>query len=182
MNLRKIAPLIAALSLALPSLALAQHVGWDGHDRHPTPRIERAPAAPSGRGYGRPAPPPYRPPGYGAPTYAPRGYGGQGYGGQGYDAPTYDGYGRGDRYDEGPSPAYGRSYYVPAPRYAPPPGEGRWRRGEVLPPSYRALAIADYGRFHLRRPPRGYYWCRNGDEFLLVAAASGLIFDVISGD
>jgi Ni/Co efflux regulator RcnB len=42
--------------------------------------------------------------------------------------------------------------------------------------------ISDYGRYHLRRPPRGYYWYRAGDDFVLVAVATGMIFDVIGAE
>lgn len=68
-------------------------------------------------------------------------------------------------------------------RHAMPPGAayGRWRRGQVLPPAYRGAVVSDFGRYHLRRPPRGYYWVHEGDDFVLVAMGTGLIFDVISG-
>lgn len=88
-----------------------------------------------------------------------------------------------DRYGYGrPGPAYiPRAYPQPffQQRYAPPPTYGRWRRGQFLPPSSRGYAISDYTRYHLRRPPRGYYWCRSGSDFILVAVATGLIFEVI---
>ena len=32
---------------------------------------------------------------------------------------------------------------------------GRWRRGQVFPPAYRAGVVDDYYRYHLRRPPPG---------------------------
>lgn len=74
--------------------------------------------------------------------------------------------------------------------YGPPPQEmwGRpgfslgfsdWRRGGYLPPYYRSWTVDDYGRWGLRRPPYGYHWVRVGDDYLLVAIATGLIFDVV---
>ncbi|MBS0410832.1 MAG: RcnB family protein [Proteobacteria bacterium] len=74
--------------------------------------------------------------------------------------------------------------------YGPPPQEmwGRpgfslgfsdWRRGGYLPPYYRGWTVDDYGRWGLRRPPYGYHWVRVGDDYLLVAIATGLIFDVV---
>jgi Ni/Co efflux regulator RcnB len=50
-----------------------------------------------------------------------------------------------------------------------------------MPPGARGEIVQDYGRYHLRRPPPGYYWYRNGDDFVLAAVASGLIFEVITG-
>ncbi|MBV9511449.1 MAG: RcnB family protein [Caulobacteraceae bacterium] len=59
---------------------------------------------------------------------------------------------------------------------------GGWRRGQVFPQGARGAVVADYGRYHLRRPPPGYYWYRSGDDFILAAIASGLIFEVVPGD
>ena len=44
------------------------------------------------------------------------------------------------------------------------------------------FAVSDYGRYHLRRPPRGYSWYRAGDDFVLAALGSGLIFEVIDAE
>jgi hypothetical protein len=67
--------------------------------------------------------------------------------------------------------------------YVPPPGWVRhaWRHGERLPPPYLAprYVIVDWRRHHLRRPPPGYEWVRVGADILLVAAATGLIAEVI---
>ena len=38
----------------------------------------------------------------------------------------------------------------------------------------------DYYRYRLRPPPRGYYWYRTGNDYVLAAIATGLIFDVIA--
>jgi Ni/Co efflux regulator RcnB len=65
---------------------------------------------------------------------------------------------------------------------SPRGGPARWRRGQVFPPAYRGAIVGDYYRYHLRRPPPGYYWYRNGDDFILAALASGLIFEVVSAD
>lgn len=84
--------------------------------------------------------------------------------------------------------------YAPPPRaYAPPAfyayegarhdhGRRHWQRGQYMSPSYRAYVVNDYGRYRLRQPPRGFYWMRADDNYLLVAAATGVIFDVISRD
>ncbi len=83
---------------------------------------------------------------------------------------------------------HNRWYYGPPPGayYSDPyyrPGYAAWRRGAYLPSYYRSndYRINDYGRYRLRAPPRGYYWYRSGNDYLLAAIASGLIFEVIAG-
>ena len=107
---------------------------------------------------------------------------------------------------EGPAPGYGGGpRYAPPPAYGRPPGyggppsyggpryregfedfghasPGRFRRGQFLPPAERGYVVGDYYRYHLRRPPPGYYWYRSGNDFVLAAIASGLIFEVVTGD
>jgi Ni/Co efflux regulator RcnB len=56
------------------------------------------------------------------------------------------------------------------------------RRGAYLPRGYGgSYVIDDYRRYRLRTPPPGYHWVRVRNDYLLVAIASGLIFDVIAG-
>ena len=57
-----------------------------------------------------------------------------------------------------------------------------WRRGERLPPAYRGRNdyVSDYRAHRLRAPPRGYRWVRRDDNYLLVAATTGLIASVIA--
>jgi Ni/Co efflux regulator RcnB len=55
-------------------------------------------------------------------------------------------------------------------------------RGQYLPPEARGAVIQDYGRFHLRRPPRGYFWFRAGDNYVMASSSSGMIFEVIPAD
>jgi hypothetical protein len=88
-----------------------------------------------------------------------------------------------------PPPAY---YGRLAPQHYPPrippgydperPARSGWRRGQVLPPDFRGAVVADYPRHHLRRPPRGYLWYRDADDYVLASATTGLIFEVIPGD
>ena len=59
-------------------------------------------------------------------------------------------------------------------------GDRGYNRGGYLPPSYSGYYISDYGRYGLRPPPRGYRWHRVGDDYLLAAIASGLIFDIVT--
>ncbi len=62
-------------------------------------------------------------------------------------------------------------------------GYNAWRRGGYLPSYYRGngYVIHDYGYYRLRpAPPRGYYWYRAGNDYVLAAIATGLIFDIIN--
>jgi len=110
-------------------------------------------------------------------------------GGRGYDRGHRD-YGRADRWDGGRHNGY---YYNNRWSYGPPPaayygrpgfrpGYTAWRRGAYLPSYYRGggYVVNDYYRYHLRPPPRGYYWYRTGNDYVLAAIATGLIFDVIA--
>lgn len=101
-------------------------------------------------------------------------------------------YGRNDRWDGGRHNGY---YYNNRWSYGPPPaayygrpgfrpGYTSWRRGAYLPGYYRGngYVVNDYYRYHLRQPPRGYYWYRTGNDYVLAAIATGLIFDVIANN
>ena len=112
--------------------------------------------------------------GYGAPAGPSRGGAGRAAGGA-WDARRYNGYW-----------ASGRWYYgaPPHPAYQAPgfrPGFTPFRRGAFLPPDYQGFVLDDYWRYHLRRPPYGYNWVQVGNQYLLVSASTGLIFDVVTG-
>jgi Ni/Co efflux regulator RcnB len=91
-----------------------------------------------------------------------------------WDRGRHNGYYYNNRWYYGPPPQayYGNPYYRP--------GYAAWRRGANLPPYYRGYVVSDYDRYHLRRPPRGYAWYRVGDDYLMAAIASGVIFDIIN--
>lgn len=93
-----------------------------------------------------------------------------------WDRGRHNGYYYQNRWYYGPPPQayYGNPYYRP--------GYMSWRRGGHLPPYYRSYVVYDYGRYHLRRPPAGYAWYRVGDDYLLAAIASGIIFDIIANN
>ena len=80
---------------------------------------------------------------------------------------------------------YGYRYAPPPRAYYPPPRYGyappyAWRRGAYLPPAYGGVYISNYGAYGLRAPPRGYRWHRVGNDYLLTAIATGLIFDIVT--
>ena len=107
-----------------------------------------------------------------------------------WDNGRHNGWDRGDRWDRGRHNGY---YYNNHWSYGPPPvdyygrpgfrpGYNAWRRGAYLPSYYRdrGYVVNDYYRYQLRPPPRGYYWYRTGNDYVLAAIASGLIFEVIA--
>jgi Ni/Co efflux regulator RcnB len=67
------------------------------------------------------------------------------------------------------APGYG---YRPISRYG-------WRRGAYVPAAYRGYYVQDWGYYGLRPPPRGYRWIYADGNFVLMAAATGLIADVL---
>ncbi|NEX61959.1 RcnB family protein [Noviherbaspirillum galbum] len=56
-----------------------------------------------------------------------------------------------------------------------------FHRGERLPPVYRSRQyIVEDWRYHrLPPPPRGHYWVQVGAEYVLVAAPTGVVVNVI---
>jgi Ni/Co efflux regulator RcnB len=58
-----------------------------------------------------------------------------------------------------------------------------WRRGQRLSVAQRRWRVNDWQRRGLRAPPRGYYWVRennNSGDYILVAAATGLIASILA--
>jgi Ni/Co efflux regulator RcnB len=59
------------------------------------------------------------------------------------------------------------------------PRHHMWTRGQYFRPGFgRPVVVSNWGLYHLRRPPLGYHWVRYGDDYLLVALATGLIADI----
>jgi Ni/Co efflux regulator RcnB len=60
----------------------------------------------------------------------------------------------------------------------------RWHRGDRLPMEYRhrSYVVDDWRGHRLSAPPRGYYWVQNGNDYLLVAIASGVIAQMLLGN
>lgn len=174
--LRRLAAALMLLSLAAPLGAHAQ-----GHEQHGRQ------GGWSGGGFQHG--------GYsGAPHGGYGGPGGQGGPrGGGYAGPHSSGFepghrgggrgpypedGRGERERRGPMASGGRG-----PFGGPGgPGAERLARGQFLPPEARGAVVQDFDRFHLRRPPRGYYWYRAGEDYVMASTANGMIFEVIPAD
>ncbi|CAI9121217.1 RcnB family protein [Brytella acorum] len=83
-------------------------------------------------------------------------------GGRGWNGPEHGGPGRGD-------PGHFRR------------GRDDWRRGDRFDRwRDQRYVVNDWNGYRgLYAPPRGYYWVRNGNQFLLTAIASGLIGAVV---
>lgn len=56
----------------------------------------------------------------------------------------------------------------------------RWSRGQRMGYNdWRNAPRVDYRQYRLRQPPRGYEWRQQNNQFILVAAATGLIASII---
>ena len=174
--------ILALASLIVASAPILAATEAEAQNRERDRRAEtrgeqRQPARPSrqdsGQGYGGPQ---ARDPRDYGPSRTPpnvRSYGRPQQAAPQWDDRRYNGYYYNNQwvYGRPPQTVYGR------PGYAP--GYTAWRRGGVLPPTYRGAAIADYRRLGLRPPPAGYAWYQAGDQYLLAGIASGIIFDII---
>ncbi|QOY95509.1 RcnB family protein [Massilia sp. UMI-21] len=58
---------------------------------------------------------------------------------------------------------------------------GRLKRGEQLPPRYRAhnYVVEDWKAQRLTEPPPGHQWVRAGSDYALVAIATGEVQQVL---
>lgn len=102
------------------------------------------------------------------------------------------------RYGNGPGNGRGpdRVVVVRDARHAPPPVRYvrvddhrrydnrhfvRYHRGDRLPTAYRGqrYVVNDYRAYHLSAPPRGHQWVKDGNDFALVAIATGVIASLI---
>jgi Ni/Co efflux regulator RcnB len=77
------------------------------------------------------------------------------------------------------------------PAVAAPPGHNgwgqdrgagyHWRRGQRMGYNdWRSAPPVDYRARHLRAPPRGYEWRQVNGQYVLAAAATGLIASIIA--
>ena len=61
------------------------------------------------------------------------------------------------------------------------PSHHGWRKGDRFDrKNWGRYQRVDYRRYHLSAPPRGYEWRRVDNNFILAAAATGLIASVIA--
>jgi Ni/Co efflux regulator RcnB len=69
-------------------------------------------------------------------------------------------------------------WFAPGYGYRPVSHFG-WRRGAYVPIGYRAYYVQDWGYYGLRPPPPGYRWIYADGNFVMMAAATGLIADLV---
>lgn len=56
-------------------------------------------------------------------------------------------------------------------------------RGDRMPNQYRSYqyVVEDWRGHGLRFPPRGYHWVQSGNDYVLVAIATGVILELLLG-
>ena len=59
----------------------------------------------------------------------------------------------------------------------------QFHRGDRLPREYRHrnYVVDDWREHHLSAPPRGYHWVQTGEDYVLVAIATGVILQLLLG-
>jgi Ni/Co efflux regulator RcnB len=62
-----------------------------------------------------------------------------------------------------------------------PPAHRHWRKGDRIDRNqWRRYRSVDWRRHHLRAPPRGYEWREVNGQYVLAAAATGLVAAIIA--
>lgn len=93
---------------------------------------------------------------------------------------------QGGRYDPaGPGPGNAHPYRSPdhRPQAGMPVPHRDWRRGVIVEPAYRGdrYWVTDWHSRHLYAPPRDHRWLYVNGDYVLVAIASGVIVNILSG-
>jgi Ni/Co efflux regulator RcnB len=70
-------------------------------------------------------------------------------------------------------------WYAPGYGYKPVQSAQAWRRGGVVPQSYRTYYVQDPAYYSLPPAPSGQRWIYADGNFVLMAVATGLIAQVI---
>jgi len=84
------------------------------------------------------------------------------------------------------APAAHAAPHQPAHGQAQRHGAGpdhRWVQGARVPQQYRGphYVVQDWQRHGLKRPGHGQQWVQNGQDYLLVAVATGVIAQIVFG-
>lgn len=84
------------------------------------------------------------------------------------------------------APAAHAAPHQPAHGQAQRHGAGpdhRWVQGSRVPQQYRGphYVVQDWQRHGLKRPGHGQQWVQNGQDYLLVAVATGVIAQIVFG-
>jgi len=84
-------------------------------------------------------------------------------------------------------PGNGHAQGYRNPNYRPQPGmpipHQQWQRGHVVDPHYRddRYWVTDWRARHLSPPPRDHRWLYVNGDYVLVAIASGVIANILTG-
>ena len=99
---------------------------------------------------------------------------GHAYGQRDKDHDDNGNHGRNDRYDYRPVANAHGGMRGAGPRHD-------MRRGGRLPSDYRSrqYVVNDWRGHHLSAPPRGQHWVQAGNDYVLVAIATGIIAQVL---
>jgi len=85
------------------------------------------------------------------------------------------------------APGHDNAHAYRNPDYRPQAGmpvpHRDWRRGVVVEPNYRGdrYWVTDWHARHLYAPPRDHRWLHVNGDYILVAIASGVIVNILSG-
>ena len=76
----------------------------------------------------------------------------------------------------------GQAAQVHSARYRSVEADGELRRGERLPARYQAHqhVVEDWRALRLSKPPRGHQWVDAGEDYALVAIATGRVAQVVT--
>jgi Ni/Co efflux regulator RcnB len=62
-----------------------------------------------------------------------------------------------------------------------PQGNHNWRKGDrISRDDWHRYQSVDWRRHHLRQPPRGYEWREVNGQYVMAAAATGLVAAIIA--
>jgi Ni/Co efflux regulator RcnB len=160
--MRKVLLAAAAVLIALPTAALADHDGRD-HDGHGRVRDEEWDDG--GRGHHGEGHRVYvedrRDDRYGRPVVVREAWRGR---------PEWRGY-------AGPRAGH---WYAPGYGYRPVARDVEWRRGAYVPRAYRAYYVQDPVYYRLAPAPRGSRWVYGDGNFVLMALGTGMITSVVA--
>lgn len=77
---------------------------------------------------------------------------------------------------QGQGPQHTTSQHT-TPQHSTSSGGHQWHAGDRFTGQRRV--VSNWNQYHLRQPPTGYQWVQDGNQFVLLAIATGIISSVI---